>query len=439
MIRNVKPDKKFLLYGLAVLAVVLVAAIIVLTRNQEKNGAEKKDFCPPINNPDIRVLIMTNDFADITHPVMEVSAAGGMEITYGKEKEETEPGKTESFSPDDPRFGKGDVNIRIHAKDNGEITLHSIQRAYGTPSYAGVIELRITPEGIVVINELPLEKYLCKVVPSEMPFYYEPEALKAQAVCARNYAYQQTQQEAYPEYDAQINDSTRYQVYGNCQEDEATNKAVKETENQVIRYEGELTETFFFSTSCGHTAGLEAWGTEDNAAGRYLKSVEVKDEDGDYEAQLPWYKWKIRMPSDLLSDLVSTNTGTDMGTIQNIEITKNGDGGIALQIRITGEKNTLTVDTENKIRKTLGGSGFEITKQDGTTEPGTALLPSAFFTIKKEGETFLITGGGLGHGIGMSQNGANEMAKKGKNYKEILSLFFQGVTVGDTYKERVKQ
>jgi len=428
-----KLNKKFLLCGVAVLAVVLVAVIIALTGKKEEKKEEVKDFGPPINNPDIRVLIMTNDFADITHPVMEVSAAGGMEITYGEEKSETEPGKKESFAPDDPRFGKEDenVSIRIRAKDDGEITLHSIQRAYGTPSYAGIIELRSTEEGIVVINELPLEKYLCKVVPSEMPFYYEPEALKAQAVCARNYAYQQTQQEAYPEYEAQINDSTRYQVYGNCQEDEVTNKAVKETENQVIRFEGELIETFFFSTSCGHTAGLEAWGTEDNAASRYLKSVEVKDEDGDYEAQLPWYKWEIKMPADLLSGLISTNTETEIGTLQDIEITKTGEGGIALQIKATGDKGTVTVDTENKIRKALGGSGFEITKQDGTAEPGSALLPSAFFTIKKEGDTFVISGGGLGHGIGMSQNGANEMAKKGRDYKEILSLFFQGVTVGD--------
>ena len=163
-----KLNKEFLLCGVAVLAVVLVAVIIALTGKKEEKKEEVKDFGPPINNPDIRVLIMTNDFADITHPVMEVSAAGGMEITYGEEKSETEPGKKESFAPDDPRFGKEDenVSIRIRAKDDGEITLHSIQRAYGTPSYAGIIELRSTEEGIVVINELPLEKYLCKVVPS---------------------------------------------------------------------------------------------------------------------------------------------------------------------------------------------------------------------------------------------------------------------------------
>ena len=66
-----KLNKKFLLCGVAVLAVVLVAVIIALTGKKEEKKEEVKDFGPPINNPDIRVLIMTNDFADITHPVID--------------------------------------------------------------------------------------------------------------------------------------------------------------------------------------------------------------------------------------------------------------------------------------------------------------------------------------------------------------------------------
>lgn len=429
--------RRALLCTAALLMACLAAGGIFLTGCQEKEKKEEqKDYGPPIDNPEIRVVIMTDNFADLAHPAMEVSAAGGMELTYGEERQEVEAGKKENFAPDDKRFADGENVVRIQAKDGGEITLHSIQRAYGTPSYAGIIELRSTAEGIVVVNELRLEKYLCKVVPSEMPFYYEPEALKAQALCARNYAYQQTREKAYPEYDAHLNDSTRYQVYGNCQEDEVTNKAIQDTEDQVIRYDGELAETFFYSTSCGHTAGLEAWGTEDNKASRYLKSVEVKDEKGDYEAELPWYRWEIKAPADTLSDLISVNTETEIGKLEELEVTKTGEGGIALQLKAAGDKGTVTVDTENKIRKALAGNGLEITKQDGTTEPCAALLPSAFFTVKKEKDTFVISGGGFGHGIGMSQNGANEMAKKGKNYKEILTLFFQGVTVGKDQEQK---
>ena len=100
-----------------------------------------------------------------------------------------------------------------------------------------------------------------------------------------------------------------------------------------------------------------------------------------------------------------------------------------MQIKAEGDKGSVTVDTENKIRKALGGNGYEIKKQDGTTVKSGTLLPSAFFTVEKSGNMFKIKGGGYGHGIGMSQNGANEMAKKGKNYQEILQMFYPGTTI----------
>ena len=85
--------------------------------------------------------------------------------------------------------------------------------------------------------------------------------------------------------------------------------------------------------------------------------------------------------------------------------------------------------TENKIRKALGGAGYRIVLQDGSVTKSRELLPSAFFTIEKSGDMFVIKGGGFGHGIGMSQNGANEMAKQGKNYREILELFYQDIEI----------
>ena len=131
--------------------------------------------------------------------------------------------------------------------------------------------------------------------------------------------------------------------------------------------------------------------------------------------------------------LIELNTGKDIGKLQKVEVTKTGAGGVALQICATGDKGSVKVDTENKIRRALGGDGYEIMKGDGTVVASQTLLPSAFITIQKNGDTYVIQGGGYGHGIGMSQNGANEMAKKGKNYIEILTLFFQGVSV-DTWK-----
>ena len=332
-----------------------------------------------------------------------------------------------TFMPDDSRFQSG--NIRIQAKE-GEITVNSLKRGYGIPSYQGILELRTTVEGIAIINELPVENYLCRVVPSEMPSGYEIEALKAQAVCARSYAYRQMAEYGYPEYEAHVDDSTNYQVYGNSAPADSADLAVQETAGQVVRLDGEIVTTYYYSTSCGKTTSMKAWGNEENDGNRYLQSVEVKDENGDYERNLPWYRWEAKISAKTLSNLIGLNTGKDIGTLQNINILENGPGGVVLAIEAVGDKGSVRVSTENKIRRALGGKGYTIIKQDGTKVKSSKLLPSAFFTINKSGDTFVIKGGGFGHGIGMSQTGANEMAKCGKNYQEILTFFYQGVTIG---------
>ena len=93
--------------------------------------------------------------------------------------------------------------------------------------YPGELQYYEEAQGWVIINEVPLEEYLCRVVPSEMPSGYAAEALKAQAVCARTYAVWQMQEYAYPEYKAHVNDSVSYQVYNNVESQEETRQAVE--------------------------------------------------------------------------------------------------------------------------------------------------------------------------------------------------------------------
>lgn len=387
-----------------------------------KESGESKDT---EEDPQIRVLLMTNGYKGTVHPKVTLESKVDMELTYADKSETIKAGEELTIQPDDERFADGMIRVQADKK----ISLNHLKRGYGTPSYAGVIELRSTAEGIVIINELSLETYLCGVVPSEMPASYELEALKAQAVCARSYACQQMEDYAYPEYEAHVNDSTDYQVYGNSKQQESSTEAVNATKGETVNYNGEVVTTYYFSTSCGRTTSIEAWGTKASEKHAYLKSVEVSGKDGDYEEDLAWYRWKAEIPVKTLSDLIGLNTGKDIGTLKNIKVTKRGPGDIALEIKATGEKGSVKVKTENKIRAALGGAGYKIEKQDGTVVDSIKLLPSAFFTIKKSGDTFVIEGGGFGHGIGMSQNGANEMAKEGKNYKEILELFYQGVTI----------
>ena len=375
----------------------------------------------------IRVLIMTEDYRQIVHKEAVCKAEGGLQIESGGTSEECDGSQEVTISKEDPRFQNG--RIKIKAKDGGAITLQSIHRGYGAPSYDGSLEFYATSEGVVIINELPVEQYLCKVVPSEMPATYQKEALKAQAVCARNYAYRQMEAYAYPEYQAHVNDSTDYQVYNNSAAQTASSDAVAETAGEILTYKGNVVTTYYYSTSCGKTTTMKAWGTGDNEKNGYLKSVEVKDKDGDYEKDLPWYRWEADITADTLSGLIRENLKKEIGTVQTLEVTEKGPGGAALAVKVTGDKGSVVVKTENKIRKALGGSGYEIRRQDGSCVKSAALLPSAFITIEKSGNVFKIKGGGYGHGIGMSQNGANKMAEKGKNYQEILQMFYPGTAI----------
>ncbi len=382
----------------------------------------------PTSGSSIRVLLMTTGYSGEIHSEVRVSSDAGLRVSCGGESIEWNRADTYQILPDDARFQKG--NIRVEPlEEGGQMRLESIERGCGTPSYAGTLELRAVSGGMAVINELPVETYLCGVVPSEMPASYELEALKAQAVCARSYAFRQMTSYGYPEYEAHVNDSTDFQVYNNSERQENSTRAVAETEGQVVRYKGEIATTYYYSTSCGRTTSLEAWGTDPGGGGGYLQSVEVCGEQGDYEKDLPWYRWTAQVPVQTLSALVSVNTGVQVGTLSSVEVTKRGPGDVALQIVASGDAGSVTVDTENKIRRALGGSVYTITKNDGSTSQSTALLPSAFFTIEKSGDTFVISGGGFGHGIGMSQNGANEMAKQGADYREILQMFYKDVEI----------
>lgn len=389
----------------------------VSEKKNDKKKDQKKSESTEAAQKNIRILLMTDGYKQIVHKELKVSATGGLIIEKTGTREETAENEKITITKED--FGFQNGKIRVTAKDGGEMVVSSIRRGYGNPSYAGILDLYATSEGIVIINELPVESYLCKVVPSEMPASYQKEALKAQAVCARNYAERQMEDYAYPEY----------QVYNNSAQQDASTEAVRETAGEVLKYKGNIVTTYYYSTSCGKTTTMKAWGTSENESNGYLQSVEVKDKNGDYEKSLPWYRWETDIDQDILSTLLAENVKKNIGTVQSLEVTKTGPGGVALQIKAVGDKGSITVDTENKIRKALGGNGYEIKKQDGTVVQSGTLLPSAFFKVKKAGNIFKIIGGGYGHGIGMSQNGANEMAKKGKNYQEILQMFYPGTTI----------
>lgn len=396
----------------------------------------------------IRVLLMDTGFKSMFHASADLVLGSGADLEYENAKgkmvgERLEAGTQLTVGPDSPYLEYG--RMIITPDEPEAITIRSIERSQGTPVYSGSLEIKGTPEGLVLVNDLFLEDYLTKVVPSEMPPSYEKEALKAQAVCARTYAYRQIQGNTYSQYGAHVDDSTNFQVYNNTSANDKSTQAVKETYGKMLFYEDKPIEAFYFSTSCGRTADAGVWGT-DSGKYPYLRAVEVKEggkslgkEDNDgfesyikredviaYDTSYPMFRWQTDLPADVASAQIS-----GAGQIQDMTVTDRGPGGIAGELTVTGTDGTVTIKGQSAIRSALGNPSLIITKKDGGTMTGSATLPSAFIAIEKRtGEdgslSFHIYGGGFGHGVGMSQNGAQGMAKTGKGYKQILDFFYHG-------------
>ena len=398
---------------------------------------------------------------------------------------------------------------------------------------SGQMELLKTEDGIVVINEVLLEEYLYSVVPSEMPSRYPSEALKAQAICARTYAYGHMEHAGYPQYGAHVDDSTTYQVYNNILEQESTTTAAKDTYGQLLYTgAGSLAGTYYYSTSCGVGSDANVWKTEAAPMLTYLRAkslsktameseitqtADIRDQtvpagniqgnegssgtgnasqgnsesggdsavdvwadfgeklrdekifeafistvnEDDFEAGEGWYRWSYEVEEldsehmlSLLQKRYAANkklvlTWKDdeyvseeihhLDDITDIYIDSRGSGGVADELVIETESQKIKVISEHNIRYVLNDGKAPVIRQDGSKAACPTLLPSGFFIIKagKEQENvvrYALIGGGFGHGVGMSQNGAMAMAKAGYSAEEILLYFYENCIIENIYE-----
>jgi stage II sporulation protein D len=430
-----------------------------------------------VNADNIRVLVMNTGFKEIYHDQVVISSSTGLTIKAGDKTYNYKENEKVNITIDNEWLKSGRIKITPGGV-NGKITVESIKRSQGAPSYRGDLELNIYDGRIVIINELPIEKYLLSVVPSEMPYTYNIEALKAQALCARSYAYMQILNNSYSRYGAHVDDSTSFQVYNNAEEKESTTQAVEETYGRVIAHKDEVITAFFFSTSCGATTDSRVWGDTilPYTSGKVLTNVDnnmdlSKEETFDafirvsydtFEKEYPWYRWNVSLSLDEITNIVNANVskisnvtsgmvhvlGADgvfapayvasVGNVKRIEVGARNVGGVLESITIYGSEKTIKVFKELNIRKLFNIEGYKLERLNGSTVTSFAMLPSAyaiFDPIISESRItgYNILGGGYGHGVGLSQNGANYMGKQGMNYEEIIKFFYKDVEVKKIY------
>lgn len=267
------------------------------------------------------------------------------------------------------------------------------------------VEVQINRAETGEIETVPLEKYVISVVASEMPAEFETEALKAQAIAARTYFINHMIHQKEGE-DFVVTDTTEHQVYKSEEElktvwgsdyhwkMEKVTEAVMATEGEIITYEDEPITPTFFSMSNGYTEDAKNyWGNELP----YLKSVESK-----WEESLPNFtEQKVFTTTEVANALgVNLQTGYQIP----MEMTRTESNRVS---ELTIDGNAFT---GREVREKLG-------------------LRSNDFSIKQKDDHLIFTTKGYGHGVGMSQYGANGMATDGKDYKEILRHYYQGIDI----------
>lgn len=326
-----------------------------------------------------------------------------------------------------------------------DITLSSSNNKFKIEKkeYRGELELLSNNSSLTAINYIGLQDYLYGVLPKEISPEWELDALKAQAICSRNFTV--TNMGKFKKYGFDLDTTTTSQVYGGiAAEHQRTNRAVDETEGEIGYYQGEIASLFFHSESGGQTESSEnIWGMKKP----YLIGVNDSfSNNGSYA------NWTYSISKSKLEGILS-RSGQSVGKINNISIDEKTENGRAKKITIYGTSGTRSF-TKESFRRLIGTTTiksmyFNFADTTPSLRPSSndldnifadlsnllnkkssspILLPSESIQVSSS-DPIIIVGHGFGHGVGMSQFGANAMAKKGKNYKEIISYYFKGVNV----------
>jgi stage II sporulation protein D len=277
----------------------------------------------------------------------------------------------------------------------------------GNRWYRGRTQVIVTAKGLTAVNYVDLEQYLYSVLGGEMYPTWPIEALKAQAVVARSYVLYQRENSANALYD--VGNTTSWQVYkGIADETSSTQAAVNATAGQVLTNQGRIIEAVFHSSSGGHTENVEHVWTRPLP---YLKGVP------DFDQGTPEFEWIKTFSRDELSDRI-----TGVGNIISMEPERITPQGRVMTMRVVGDTGTRTVSGDT-VRNALDLKSTKFKIQpvfEPTASKGKAdLVPLAF----------QIQGNGFGHGLGMSQWGAYNLARQGYDYRQIVLHYYKNTAL----------
>ncbi|MGH9341766.1 MAG: SpoIID/LytB domain-containing protein [Acidobacteriota bacterium] len=344
--------------------------------------------------PTIRVLLREN------FKTAQIEGAGLSPLLWAEFKR----GKVHLLTPEEEGLVKAGSGFRLEPAGSAFLKLDG-------ESYRGVLDIFINPLGTaVIVNELSLEDYLQGVVPNELgpARFPEMEALKAQAVAGRTYAIHHLGSFASRGFDAYTDH--RSQVYkGLASEHSVSNRAVAETRGVVIVYGGEPILALYSSTCGGKTRSFSQ--AYQRSPISYLQGgVECEDSSS------PFHSWERQVPISKIQPSLDRLGG--IGKLKEIKVLDK-DSGMITEVLLSGEAGNKVLSGE-RLRFALG-------------------LPSSYILeLKNNRRDGAVTevravGRGWGHGVGMCQIGAVELARQGHSYEEILKRYYKDVELVRAY------
>lgn len=386
------------------------------------------------------------------------------------------------------KLSLGKVTDKIYVSsvsDEYPMIISSLKRTNGySPQYFGTFEIFIKDNSLRAVNSIDLEQYLRYVVPGEMLSSGGLEGYKVQAVAARTYVLSDMLAGRFTKLGFHVDDTTLSQVYNSLPTVELCDQAIEETKGKVMTYDGKIIDAKYYSTSPGVGAPFNQIYYEGDAykgenPEPYLTFKDYTDTGIDnlsdeakateffknwtidsYDSNSPYFRWKITIDGELLEDTINENIYDrytkspnsfrkewylgiyrrtiipvdGIGNIQDLYISKRGIAGNIIELTIVSDSGTYRVQKEQNIKKLLTPAEFTITPIYGKDIKNFKAFPSPFFIIEKQLQrtsvkSITIYGGGFGHGVGMSQYGVIGLARDGKNYSEILDLFYDDIQI----------
>lgn len=296
---------------------------------------------------------------------------------------------------------------KIRVTSTRDITLYQADRAQ---RYRGALDIIQKPnKKFLVVNTIELEQYIRGVLYHEVSHRWPMEAMKAQAVAARTYALYQMKKNKNNEYD--VTGDIYSQVYGGKNSERfRTNIAVKRSLGEILVYDHKILPAYFHASCGGHTeSARNIWGEN---------LPPLSGAPCPFCALAPHANWKKNFRSKDIQDKLNAN-GYTLGPIHDIHVVSRNQSGRINNLVLTARDGKTTTIPGIKFRAIIGPN----------------IIKSNKYEIIMKGYYFDLVGKGWGHGVGMCQWGAHQMAEDRHKYDEILAFYYPGAQITD-YREQ---